>query len=189
MVVPNLAGHLFIVPGDITQRRADVIIYSTSTALRGTGHLYAPFAERFSWFAGALAAAVPEVRSERVGCAVGQAFCLEPPSGKGPAIVTVASTIDGALGTTTPERLSRDDYATSAVRGALKAAYDHLQKHPTTGRRLVALPTFRLGMGGDRNDRLRSARTQVHTALECLKAMPGVDAAFVLESGVKKTKK
>src|SRR6516225_2588564 len=58
MVVPNLAGHLFIVPGDITQRRADVIIYSTSTALRGTGHLYAPFAERFSWFAGALAAAV-----------------------------------------------------------------------------------------------------------------------------------
>jgi hypothetical protein len=180
MAAPDLPGHVFIVPGDLTRLRADVVVYSTSTAMRRGGHLYDAFAGRFPWFAGALAAAVSEARSGGVGCAVGQAFCLAPPDGKGPAIITVASTIDGTLGTTTPGPLSCDDYcAEHAVRGALQAAYDHLRKHPSTGRRLVALPTFRLGMGGDRNDRLRSARTQVRAALECLQAMPGVDAAFV----------
>jgi hypothetical protein len=179
MAVPDLPGHVFIAPGDLTQLRADVVVYSTSTAVRGSGYLYDAFAGRFPWFPKSLAAAIPGVRSGAVGCAVGQAFCLAPPGGKGPAVVTVASTIDGTLGTTTSKRLTRDDCAEYAVRGALEAAHDHLRKHPATGRRLVALPTFRLGMGGDRNDRLRSARTQVRAALECLKAMPGVDAAFV----------
>ena len=175
----NLPGHIFIVPGDLTQLRADVVVFSCSTALRSGGHLFGPFAERFPWFAAAYAAAVPGVRAGGVGCAVGHAFCLEPPSGKGPAIVTVASAIDKALGTSTKGRLTPDDCAERAVQGALDVALKYLQKHPGGGRRLVALPTFRLGMGGDRRDRLRSARTQVRVALECLKTMPGVDVAFV----------
>jgi hypothetical protein len=179
MNITDLPGHVFIIPGDLTQVRADVVVYSTSTALRSTGRLYKPFAERFPWFAGALTAAIPGVRSATVGCAVGHAFCLEPPDGKGSAIVTVASTIDGALRTTTTERLSRDDCAERAVQGALAIAHEYLLRHPGNRRRLVALPTFRLGMGGDRNDRLRSARIQVRAAVECLKAMPGVDVAFV----------
>jgi O-acetyl-ADP-ribose deacetylase (regulator of RNase III) len=179
MALPDLPGHVFIVPGDLTQLRADVVVYSTSSSLGAGGHLYAPFAERFAWFAAALARAVPSERPPDVGCAVGHAFCLEPPAGKGPAVVAVVSAIDGVVGTATPGRLTADDCAEKAVKGALAVAHEHLRKHPGPGRRLVALPSFRLGLGGDRRDRLRSARTQVRAALECLKAMPGVDVAFV----------
>jgi hypothetical protein len=179
MSLLDLPSHLFVLPGDLTRLRADVLVFSTSTALRGGGHLHAPFAERLPWFAEALADIGPRVRPERVRWPVGQTLCLEPPSGKGPAVVVVASTIDGVLGTTTPEHLSPDDCAERAVRGALATAHDYLRKQPGRGRRLVALPTFRLGLGGDRNDRLRSARAQVRAAVECLRAMPGLDAAFV----------
>jgi O-acetyl-ADP-ribose deacetylase (regulator of RNase III) len=179
MALLDLPGHVFVVPGDLTQLRADVVVYSTSTALLGGGHLYGPFVARFPWFAEALARAIPEARPGEVGCAVGHAFALEPPDGRGPAVVVVASTIDRGFGTTTRERLSRDDCADRAVRGALAVAHEYLRKLPGGLRRLVALPALRMGLGGDRNDRLRSARTQVRAALDCLKGMPGVDVAFV----------
>jgi O-acetyl-ADP-ribose deacetylase (regulator of RNase III) len=179
MTALDCPGHVFIVPGDLTALRADVVVFSTSTALLGGGHLFAPFAARFPWFADALARAVEALRLAGTGCAVGHAFCLEPPDGVGPAVVVVASTIDRAAGTTTQEHLSRDECARRATRGALAAAGDYLKKLPPGGRRLVALPALRMGLGGDRNDRLRSARTQVRAARDALPELPGVDAAFV----------
>jgi O-acetyl-ADP-ribose deacetylase (regulator of RNase III) len=177
MSLLDIPGHVFVIPGDITQLRADAVVYSTSTALLGGGHLYGPFAAHFPWFAQALAQAVATVRP---GCAVGHAFCLEPPGGQGPAVVAVASTIDRRYGTTTRERLSRDNCAERAIRGALAAARDYFQTLPPGRRRLLAIPALRMGLGGDRNDRLRSARTQVRVALDCLRDLRGVDAAFVL---------
>jgi hypothetical protein len=84
MSLADLPGHVFVVPDDLTQLRADAVVYSTSTAMRAGGHLYAPFAGRFPWFARAL-----QARAEP-GCAVGHAFCLEPdgegrPSSSSPA--------------------------------------------------------------------------------------------------------
>ncbi len=175
MSLLDLPGHVFIVPGDLAQLRADVVVFSTSTALRGDGHLYAPLFAGFPWLPDRLAGARPA----EVGWAVGQAVCWKPDDWPGPAVAVVASTIDPALGTTTGERLSRDDCTERAIRGALAAAWEFLKKQPSDRRRLIALPTVRLGLGGDRNDRLRSARTQVRVAGECLGGMPGVDVAFV----------
>src|SRR5262249_40249978 len=134
---------------------------------------------RFPWFAEALARAVPDQCPGNVGCAVGHAFCLEAPGGHGPAVIPVASTIDPVLGTTTREWLTRKDCAERAVRGALAAGHAYRGRPPAGRRRLAALPTLRMGLGGDRNDRLRSARVQVQIALDCLRDMPGVDVAFV----------
>src|SRR5262245_32893755 len=97
MALLDLPGHIFIIPGDITQLRADVVVYSASTGLGTNGRLYRPFAERFDWFTEAYRRAVPLARPGGVGCAVGHAFRLEPPGGQGPAVVVVASTIDGSL--------------------------------------------------------------------------------------------
>src|SRR5579884_4281517 len=128
MTILDLPGHVFVVPGDVTQIRADAVVFSTSTALLGGGHLYGSFAARFPWFIEALARAVPEVRPGKDGCAIGHAFCLEAPGGQGPAVITVASTIDGRFGTTTRERLTRDDCAERAIRGALSVAHDYLKR-------------------------------------------------------------
>src|SRR5262249_45940969 len=46
-------------------------------------------------------------------------------------------------------------------------------------RLLIALPAFRMGMGGDRDDRRRSALAQVRAALELLERHPGVDLAVI----------
>jgi hypothetical protein len=52
---------------------------------------------------------------------------------------------------------------------------------PKRGKLLIALSAFRVGLGGDHGQRLRSARVQARTALEVLGTMDNVDTADPLE--------
>ena len=73
-----------------------------------------------------------------------------------------------------------EDKAAVAVRAALDEAVRRLREDlGATGRLLIALPTFRVGMGGDRGRRLQSARVQIAAALETLDSHEDVDAVFV----------
>src|SRR5262249_60435050 len=70
--------------------------------------------------------------------------------------------------------------AAIAVRAALTTAVTRLREERGPSERLlIALPAFRVGLGGDRGQRLRSARVQVATALEVLGELENVDAVFV----------
>jgi hypothetical protein len=72
-----------------------------------------------------------------------------------------------------------DPAARVAVRAAVACAVQRLRAAGRTGRLLVALPTFRVGMAGDRYAALDSARVQVRAAHEAVQEHPDVDVAFV----------
>ena len=162
-------GHVFIAPGDITQLAAHAIVYSSSTQLGGFGAMYPSFRENVpgfaDWFAGL---AVPPDE----GCPVGSTFWmpLRPEARPHGVLVVVA-----AGGPATEE-----DKASVAVRAAIDGAVPRLREVVgRDDRLLIAMPAFRLGMGGDRNSRLRSARAQVAAARDGLRHHPGADVAFI----------
>jgi hypothetical protein len=159
-------GHIFVANGDLTQLTADAIAYSTSTELRGDGNLYPAFARHVPDFP-ALYAALPRP------CELGDCFWLPLPGSRPPRGVVVVAAAGGGS-------LPREGKARLAVRNALDTAVGQLrQLLPEPRRLLVALPTFRQGMGGDRNIRLDSARVQIAAAREALARHPAVDVAFV----------
>src|SRR5437764_15268944 len=84
------------------------------------------------------------VRRDHGGrCRVGDTFWMPLPGGRRPHGVVVTVSTGGPR---TPL-----DKADLAVRAALTAAVEHLRAGPVPhGRLLVALPTFRVGLGGDR---------------------------------------
>jgi hypothetical protein len=162
-------GHVFVAPGDLTQLSAHALAYSASNALGRDGNLYSAFEANVpgfaTWYDG--------LRRARKGpCEVGDTFWMPLGRERAPhGLVVVAST----GGPRTPE-----DKAGLAVRAALTEAVRRLREEVRLeGRLLVALPAFRLGKGGDRRERLRSARAQVRAALDVLAQHEGVDAVFV----------
>jgi hypothetical protein len=160
-------GHIFVANGDLTQLTAHALAYSTSTGLQGDGNLYPAFARHVPEFP-ALYAALP--RPGRLG----DAFWLPLPGDRPPYGVVVVVAAGGS------RTVSREDKARVAVRSALETAIARLRTfRPEPERLLIALPTFRHGMGGDRHFRLESARWQIATARDVLADHPAVDVAFV----------
>jgi hypothetical protein len=164
-----MTGHVFIAPGDLTQLAADAVAFSASNTLGRNGNLYSAFATNLPAFA-------PWYddlrRRQNLPLEVGATFWLPLEDQARPAGVVVVV----ATGRQSPS----EDKAGLAVRAALKTAVERLRgQHGRTGRLLVALPAFRVGKGGDRGQRLRSARAQVAAALETLAELPDVDVAFL----------
>jgi hypothetical protein len=163
-----MKGHLFIAPGDLTQLSAHAIAYSASSYLTRDGNLYASFRDHVPAFPPWL----DELRREHgESCAIGDTFWLPlNPDRRPHGVVLVVSTGGDAT----------EDKAALAVRSALTTAVRRLREDPRrTDRLLIALPAFRVGLGGDRRQRLRSARVQIGTALDFLAAETDVDAVFV----------
>jgi hypothetical protein len=160
-------GHIFVANGDLTQLTAHALAYSTSTGLHGDGNLYPAFARHVPHFP-ALYDALPRP------CDLGDSFWLPLPGNRPPHGVVVVAAAGGS------RAAPREDKARLAVRNALEMSIDQLrQVCPERQRLLIALPTFRLGMGGDRHFRLESARWQIATARDVLANHPAVDVAFV----------
>ncbi len=163
----DVDGHIFVANGDLTQLSAHAVAYSTSTALQGDGNLYPAFARHFPDFA-LLFAALPR------RCRVGDTFWVPLSGNRAPRGIVVVAAAGGG------PALSREQKARLAVENALERAIGELrQLYPESERLLIALPTFRQGMGGDRNTRLESARFQIATARTVLLKHPGVDIAFI----------
>ena len=162
-------GHLFITPGDITQISAHALAYSASSYLGADGNLFSAFAQHVPGFGDWLAGVR---RGLDEPCVPGATFWMPLDKGRKPHGVVVV--VAAARGSTS------EDKAACAVRAALTTAVARLRAERGAGERLlVALPAFRVGMGGDRGQRLRSARVQVATALEVLGELENVDAVFV----------
>ena len=160
-------GHIFVVNGDITQLKAHAVAYSTSTALREDGNLYPAFRNHLPEFV-PLFAALPRP------CQLGEAFWLPLPGQRLPHGVVVVAAAGGG------RSLDRATKARLAVQNALIKAIRELRRQfPEPEPVLIALPTFRQGMGGDRNVRLESARVQLDKAREVVGQHPGVDVVFV----------
>jgi hypothetical protein len=166
---PTVDGRLFIARGDISLLAAHAVAYSTSTHLAGYGAMYPSFRDHVPGFA----AWFDELAGRRGGeCSIGETFWLPlDPSVRPHGIVVVVS----AGGPRTEE-----DKASIAVRAAVDATVPRLREQlGPEARLLIALPAFRMGMGGDRDHRLRSALAQVRSALESLERNPCVDLAVI----------
>ena len=161
-------GHLFITPGDITQISAHALAYSASSYLGADGNLYSAFQHHIPGFADWYATVR---RGLTAPCAPGDSFWMPLDREQAPhGIVVVVATARGS---------TSEDKAAIAVRSALTTAVERLRSAGRKERLLIALPAFRVGLGGDRGQRLRSARVQVATALEVLDGLDNVDAVFV----------
>ena len=163
-----MKGHLFIAPGDLTQLSAHAIAYSASNSLSRDGNLYSAFATHAPGFAewyGGLPRGSGHLHE------VGEAFWMPLDTGQMPlGVVTVVST---------GQRGAGEEKAALAVRSALTVALRELRAVRGTEHVLIALPAFRLGKGGDRRQRLRSARAQIEAARQFLAENDGVDVAFI----------
>jgi hypothetical protein len=162
-------GRLFIAPGDISQLAAHAIAYSTSTKLGAYGALYPAFRDHVpgfaAWFEGLS-------RERGGGCAIGEAFWLPLDRTVRPHGVVVAVSAGGPR--------TEEDKSGIAVRAAVDTAVRHLRDDLGRDcRLLIALPAFRIGMGGDRDHGLRSARAQVTAAHAAMEQHAGVDIAMI----------
>lgn len=166
-----MPGSVFVAQGDITQLAADAVAYSTSTGLGTSGHLYEAFKQHLPPFVDAYKAE----RENHLPCEVGGAFWIDLPGNKRPYGVVVVAAAGGAGQPPQEERPGL------AVEGALTLAIRRLRRTHPDGPLLVALPAFRMGKGGFRDQELQSARAQLRRAREILNR-PGsadVDAAFI----------
>jgi O-acetyl-ADP-ribose deacetylase (regulator of RNase III) len=157
-----MEGHIFITQGDITQLAVHAIAYSTSTILGGWGSMYPAFRDGVPGFADWFQQVGREHATDlRIGETFWMPLRLDTrPHG---VVVVVAA---GAPAT-------NEDKAAIAVRAAIDEAVRNLRGQlGLKGQLLVALPAFRIGMGGDRDQQLRSARAQVASAQESLKRHP-----------------
>jgi hypothetical protein len=162
-----MQGHVFVAPGDLTQLGADAIAFSASNTLSSKGNLYSAFEANVPGFA----AWYDQLRrGQALPLEVGSTFWRPLNADRRPyGMVVVVATGQSAV----------EDKAGLAVRAALSMAVQRLREQRRGGRLLVALPAFRVGQGGDRRQRLRSARAQLAAAVEALEGLPEVDAAFV----------
>ena len=164
-------GRVFVAPGDITQLAAHAVAYSSSTDFGGGGNLFPSFRKHIptfgKWF--------DSLRHQHAGkVTVGDAFWM--PTGPGSDSKPLGIVVVIATGGPATD----EDKAGIAVRAAIGTAVQRLRDELGRAERLlVALPAFRIGMGGDRNQRLRSARVQIRAAMDSLAESPRVDVAFV----------
>jgi hypothetical protein len=160
-------GHVFLAPGDLTQLAADAIAFSASNTLNRAGNLCSSFEANIPGFAGWYR----DLRkSQSLPVPVGSTFWMPLDQQRKPdGVVVVVST-------------GRDDVADKAgasVRAAVDTAVARLRESGRTGRLLIGLPAFRVGMGGDHRQRLQSARAQVQAARDALQRHADVDVVFL----------
>ena len=161
-------GHIFIAPGDITQIAADAIAYSASTLFGGSGSMYSAYRDQIPGFGdwyGQLG------RDHAGQCRTGDVYWMPLRVDARPHGVVVVIATGGPA--------TDEDKAAIAVRAAIAESVGRLRADGHSGRLLIALPAFRVGMGGDRDHTLRSARAQVEEARRSLGGLPGVDVVFV----------
>jgi hypothetical protein len=164
-----MRGHVFIAPGSLPELSAHAIAFSANNSCSRSGQLFWSFQQHIPGFANWLDSLYKDAPPFYE---VGTAFWLPlDPQRRPHGVSLVISTGDSS---------SAEHKAAQAVRGALRSAVRELRALGKTERLLIALPGFRVGQGGDRQHRLRSARVQVATAQEELENLPGVDVAFVL---------
>ena len=160
-------NHLFVAPGDLTQLSAHAIAYSASNYLGRDGNLFSSFRAHVPGFAPWY---IELARREAPRCTVGDTFWLELDRRHRPhGVVVVVSTGRGDV----------PDKAGAAVRASFTTAVERLRAMGHNERLLIALPAFRVGMGGDRRQRLHSARLQVAAALDVLQQHDRADAVFL----------
>lgn len=163
-----MAGHVFVVPGDITQLSADAIVCSTDCEFGTWGLMHEAFRRRVPAFAAQfrrLARTAP--RPVRPG----SAFWLPLRGRRGPAGVVVTPVAGWA-------DLSLPDCARVAVTASLSEAAARLE---ALGRRppfRIALPAFLAGHGGGWNRLLAAATPQLEEAEKFVRDHD-VDVAFV----------
>jgi hypothetical protein len=163
-----LKGYLFVTPGDITQFSAHAVAFSASSHLNCDGNLYSAFAANVPGFTEWYDALGDNTE---LPAKLGDTYWMPLPPDRHPHGVVVA--------VSTGRGVPQDDKAAVAVRAALTTAVDELRKAGVKDRLLIAPPAFRLGMGGDRGQRLRSAVVQITAASQFLEQTQDVDVAFV----------
>jgi len=169
-----MQGQVFITQGDITLLGTDAVAVTSGITFNRKSAGFAALAKHAEGsnflddYERALAGRAEEDRAFWVPC-------HESRAPFGVVFVTVHKRM----------RLeSGQDPAYRAVREAIQAAVEHLR--PRTSRPLtIGLVAFRMNMGGDREYRLRSARTQVCAAYDALAEFPDVDVAFIVDDAIK----
>ena len=192
----RLPSQVFIVQGDVTNVSADAVAVSRGVSFNRTTHRFAALSK--------LAQGVDfvsEYERAKAASSGDRTFWVTLGESAAPqgVLFVMVDQKDGAYG---------------AVRGAITEAVYHLlpvnslpfregvgvgnspsfTEGPGAGNRplLIALIAFRMHQGGDRNDRLRSARTQVQAAYETLAELaarngdqPVADVVFILDDAAK----
>jgi hypothetical protein len=160
-------GHVYIAQGDLTQLAADAIAFSASNTLNRAGDLCSSFEANLPLFADWYR----ELRrGQSLPLPVGTTFWMPLDERRKPhGVVVVVPTGRDALA----------DKPGTSVRSAIDTAVARLREAGRRDRLLVALPAFRVGKGGDRNQRLESALAQVQAARAAVEQHQGVDVAFL----------
>lgn len=172
-------GHLFITLGDITRFQADAIAVTWGLSFdpRTPNHReLARFADDEATFHRSY-----EHGWSHAGSTNKPTFWVPLSQSRRPYGVVFVS----------PHRAIRPadltslfDVAHLVVQEAVEAAVEALSGR-CSGRMLVALIAFRMGMGGDRQSRLRSARAQIRAAYNALEMYPDLDLVFVVDEPTK----
>jgi len=169
-----LQGQIFITQGDITRLGADAVAVTSGITFNRKSAGFEALAKHDEGqdFLGQYERA-RDARAEK-----DRAFWVPCQGSRAPL---------GVVFVTVHKRARLDggqDPAYRAVRESIDTAVAHLRVL-TERPLLVALVAFRMNMGGDREDRLRSARAQVQAAYDALAGLPDVDVAFVLDDASK----
>ncbi|HEY0189782.1 MAG TPA: SIR2 family protein [Kofleriaceae bacterium] len=157
------AGSVLVVHGDITRCRADAVVFSTSTALRGDGQLWSSFAALpgfASWYA--------QLSTEKL---VGECDWLAADGGR-PAVVLVRTVGAG-------DRSPPEERAGRVLTRALEHACAQLGEDQP---RLVLVPALLIGSGGGNRQALAVAGQLVRAAAAFVSSRPRLDIAFVVFS-------
>jgi hypothetical protein len=144
------------------------VAFSASSHLSCDGNLYSAFAANVPGFSEWYEDLGDQTE---LPAQVGDTYWMPLSADRQPHGVVVA--------VSTGRGVPQNDKGAVAVRAALTAAVTELRNASVEGRLLIALPAFRLGMGGDRGQRLRSAVVQITAASQFLEQTPDVDVAFV----------
>jgi len=169
-----MQGQVFITQGDITRLGADAVAVTSGVTFNRWSEGFRALAEHGG--GDGFLEAYERARGARA--AGDRAFWVPCPGSQAPQGVVFVIVTPTA-------RLANDqELAVRAVRDAIHTAVTHLRAD-TTRPLLVALVAFRMELGGDREDRVRSARSQVRAAYDALQELPNVDVAFVLDDAGK----
>lgn len=160
-------GNIYVVRGDISRCGGSAVIYSTSTALDGSGELFSSFSKwpPFKpWYS--------ELRRSKVPREIGDTDWLPPHEDK-PGVVLVRS-----VGKTNPRDPARQ--TVRVLTEALNRAEVEVRATGKPGPWLVLVPALLTGQGGGHDQRFKIARRAIKTANAFIQRAPDFDVAFVL---------
>lgn len=176
-----MSGHLYIIPGDVSQLSADVLVYSTDMYGR-PGHMHEAFCRHIPGFEAAYAQARQDagLTDHRRRLSAGETFWV--PFLRGASVkkwelqgVAVVCVIERDL----PHETLNQKIVTAAIDEAAR----HLRSNPDGKRWLVAIPGLRMGAAlafrQGMAERGQAAQAQVKAAREALTARDDLDVAFV----------